>query len=112
MTRYLISFEDGTMVFPDEDLPEVARAAHAVLDEAKRAGVYLAGGGVEYPEASVVAVDGTVSHGPFRPGKERIGGFVILRVASHDEALEWAHKFAVACRCAQDVRALMDDPEA
>jgi hypothetical protein len=27
------------------------------------------------------------------------------------EALEWAAKTAVACRCAQEVRALMDDPD-
>jgi hypothetical protein len=30
MTRYLISFNDGAMTFPDEDLPDVAMAAHAV----------------------------------------------------------------------------------
>ena len=30
MTRYLISFDDGAMTFPEEDLPDVAEAAHAV----------------------------------------------------------------------------------
>lgn len=27
MTHYLFSFEDGAMTFPDEDLPDVARAS-------------------------------------------------------------------------------------
>jgi hypothetical protein len=31
MTRYLISFGDGAMTFPEEDLPGVAEAAHAVV---------------------------------------------------------------------------------
>ena len=34
MTRYLISFDDGAMTFPEEDLPDVAEAAHAVVQEA------------------------------------------------------------------------------
>jgi hypothetical protein len=34
MTRYLISFPDGAMDdIPDEDGPDVARAAHAVVRE-------------------------------------------------------------------------------
>jgi hypothetical protein len=40
-----------------------------------------------------------------------IGGFSILDVPSRDEAVAWAARIAVACRCAQEVRELMDDPE-
>jgi hypothetical protein len=111
MARYLISFDDGAMTFPDEDLPAVAEAARAVAREAKEAGVWIHGGGVINDDVSVVDTDGTVTHGPYR-GKERLGGFSILDVSSHEEALEWAARIAVACRCAQDVRALMPDPEA
>jgi hypothetical protein len=40
MPRYLISFDDGSMDhIPDEDLPEVGESAHAVVQEAKDAGV-------------------------------------------------------------------------
>ena len=35
MTQYLISFDDGAMTFPEEELPDVAEAAHAVAQEAK-----------------------------------------------------------------------------
>jgi hypothetical protein len=48
MTRYLISFPSGVMDFPEEEGPEVARAAHAVVQEAKDAGAYLFAGGPAY----------------------------------------------------------------
>jgi hypothetical protein len=35
MTRYLISFDDGAMTFPEEDLPDVAEASHAVVQRGK-----------------------------------------------------------------------------
>jgi hypothetical protein len=111
MTRYLISFDDGAMDFPEEDLPEVGRAAWAVVQDATKAGAWVFGGGLHHhDEVSVVATDGTVTDGPYPESKEQLGGFAIVDVPSHEEALKWAGKFAAACRCAQTVRELMDDP--
>jgi hypothetical protein len=100
MTRYLISFDDGAMTFPEEDLPDVAEAAHAVVREAEDAG----GGLHSHEEVSVVATDGTVTDGPYPESKAYIGGFSVVDVPSREEALEWARTIAVACRCAQEVR--------
>lgn len=111
MTRYLISFDDGTMIIPMAELAEVGLAAHAVIDEAKAAGVWVTGAGVESGAATIVATDGTVTVGPYPETKAVVGGFCIVDVTSHEEALTWATKFAAACRCAQEVRALMDDAE-
>ena len=111
MTRYLISFDDGAMNFPEEDLPDVAEAAHAVLHEAKAAGAWVTGAGIQGHDASIVGTDGSVTAAAYPGSKPHIGGFSIVDVASHDEALAWATKFAAACRCAQEVRELMDDPE-
>jgi hypothetical protein len=111
MTRFLISFDDGTMNFPDEDFGEVGRAAHAVVREAQDANVWIFGGGLNSQRASVAATDGTVSDGPYPETKAVLGGFAIVDVPSRDEALKWATKFAVACRCAQEVREIMDDPD-
>ena len=109
MTRYLISFDDGAMTFPEEDLPEVAEASHAVVREARDAGVWVFGGGLESQRASVVATDGTVTDGPYPETKAVIGGFSVIDVPSRDDALKWAAKIAAACRCAQEVREIMSD---
>jgi hypothetical protein len=111
MTRYLISFDGGAMDhIPDEDMPDVAKAAHAVVQEAQDAAVWVFGGGLERQMASIVATDGTVTDGPYPETKEVVGGFAVVDVPSRDEALEWAAKIAVACRCAQEVRELLYDP--
>jgi hypothetical protein len=103
MTRYLISFDDGAMTFPEEELPDVAEAAHAVVREAQDAGVWVFGGGLHsYEEVSVVSTDGTVTDGP--ESKAYIGGFSVVDVPSREDALRWAGRIAVACRCAQEVR--------
>ena len=99
MTRYLISFGAHAMDhIPDEDMPAVAKAAHAVVQEAVNAGVFVCGGGLEDQRASIVATDGTVTDGPY---PEAIGGLTVVEVPSREEALKWAAKIAVACRCAQ-----------
>ena len=110
MTRYLISFDDGAMTFPEEELPAVAEASHKVVYEAKDAGVWIFGGGLLSQRASIVATDGTVTNGPYPETKAVIGGFSIIDVVSREEALEWAAKIAVACRCAQEVQEIMPDP--
>jgi hypothetical protein len=109
MTQYLISFGAHAMEYlPDEDMPAVANAAHAVCQEAIDAGVFVCAGGLEDQRASIVATDGTVTDGPY---PEAIGGVTVLEVASREEALKWAAKIAVACRCAQEVREFGFDPE-
>jgi hypothetical protein len=110
MSRYLISFDDGAMTVPEEDLGAVGDAAHAVVKAAQEAGVWIFGGGVDRQRASIVATDGAVSDGPYPETKAVLGGFVILDVPSREQALEWAAKFANACRCPQEVREIMFDP--
>ena len=109
MTQYLISFGAHAMDhIPDEDAPAVARAAHAAVQEAINAGVYVSAGGLENQPASIVATDGAVTDGPY---PEAIGGFTLVDVPSRKEALQWAAKIAIACRCAQEVREIGADPE-
>src|SRR5262249_53574589 len=112
MTRYLISFDDGAMDhIPADDIPDVGRAAHEVMQEAVNAGVRGFSGGLERQRASIAATDGTIMDGQYPETKEHIGGFAIVDVPSREEALKWAAKIAIACRCAQEVRELMPDPE-
>lgn len=111
MTRYLISFPSAAMDVPEEELPDVARAAHAVIQEAKNAGVYVFGGGLDEGVAPVmVAGDGTVTEGTYPQSTELNGGMTIVDVPSREAALEWAAKIAVACRCSQELREFQYDP--
>ena len=109
MTQYLILLGAHAMDhIPEQDMPAVAKAAHAVVQEAVNAGVFVCAGGLEDQRASIVAADGTVTDGPY---PEAIGALTVIEVPSREEALEWAARIAVACRCAQEVREFGPDPE-
>jgi len=112
MTRYLISFDDGWMTFPEEDLPDVVKSSMAVVEEARAAGVWVFGGGLASQRASIVATDGTITDGPYPETKEVIGGFSILELPSREAALQWAAKIAAGCRCKQEVREFLPEPPA
>jgi len=112
MPRYLISFDDGAMDhIAAADLPAVSEAAHAAVREIKAAGAWIFGAGILRQQASIVAIDGTVSAGPVPETKAVLGGFSIIEVASREDALVWAARLARACRCAQEVREIGFDPE-
>src|SRR5690606_7207796 len=78
MAKYLISFPSAAMVVPDGEWEAVGRDAHAVIDEAKDAGVYVFAGGIDENAPPVlVAADGTVAEGgyPWAPALD--GGFTV-----------------------------------
>jgi hypothetical protein len=109
MTWYLISFDAHAMDhIPEEEGPAVGKAAHTVVQEAANASVLVFAGLLEDHKASIVATDGTVTNGPHH---EAFGGATIVDVPTREAALEWAAKIAVACRCAQEVREFIPDPE-
>lgn len=111
MARFLISFDDGAMDGLEDDLVAVSDAAHRVLRDCKDAGAWVTGGGVQRQRATIVDPDGTRRLGEVPEKKPVLGGFVIVEVSTHEAAMEWASRFAAACRCAQEVRVLMEDPE-
>ncbi|WP_370615273.1 YciI family protein [Mumia sp. Pv 4-285] len=111
MTKYLISFPSEAMVLTDEELPIVAAESHAVIEEAKAAGVYVFGGGIdESVDPVLVSADGSLGSEPY-PGTNIRGGFTVLELPDREAAEEWARKIATACRCAQELREFMYDPE-
>ena len=112
MTKYLISFPSEAMMVADDEWEAVGRESHAVVDEAKAAGVYVFGGGIdEAVEPVVVAGDGTVTDGANPGVTVPNGGYCILELPTREAAMAWAAKLAVACRCPQEVRQFQDDPQ-
>lgn len=114
MARYLISFPDGAMGhIPDEDWEDVGKAAHSVVDQAKAAGVWVHGGGLLHDtKVSIVSPDGTLREGLDVQTAPPVGGFALVDVPARDDALAWAGKIAVGCRCPQEVRELLPDENA
>ncbi|KRE79299.1 YciI family protein [Arthrobacter sp. Soil763] len=111
MTKYLISFPGAAMDVPVGELEAVGEAARAVVQEAKDAGAWVFGGGIdESVPPAMVDGDGTVREGTYPQTAQLEGGYSILELPSYEAAVEWAAKFAAACRCAQEVRAFHYDP--
>jgi hypothetical protein len=112
MTKYLISFPAPAMDIPAEDWAAVVEASHAVIREAKRAGVYVFAGGInEDTSPLMVAADGTVANGTYAQTREFSGGLCVLELPSRGAAVLWASKLAEACRCSQELREFHYDPE-
>lgn len=112
MTKYLISFPGSAMNVSEEDMAAVSEAAHAIIREAKAAGVYVFGGGINTDVAPLmVAADGSITNETYPQTKTFDGGFCVLDLPSREAAVQWAAKIAQACRCSQELREFGYDPE-
>jgi hypothetical protein len=105
MAKYLISFPSAAMVVPDDEWEVVDRDAHGVIGEAKAAGVYVFGGGIdESVPPALVSANGTVAEGGYQWAPPLNGGFTVLELPSRAAAVAWAARIAKACRCDQELR--------
>ena len=100
------------MDVPAEEMAAVSEAAHSVIREAKNAGVYVFGGGINEEVAPLmVAVNGKVTNETYPQTKEFDGGFCVLELPCREAAIQWAAKIALSCRCSQELREFQYDPE-
>ncbi|RZA35186.1 MAG: transcription initiation protein [Lysobacteraceae bacterium] len=112
MAKYLISFPSAAMVVSEEAWEAVVRDSHAVIEEAKAAGVYVFGGGIdESVPPRRVSGTGAVAEGGYPWGPALNGGFTVLELSSPDVAVAWAARLARACRCDQELRVFGYDPQ-
>ena len=112
MAKYLISFPSAAMVVPDGEWDAVVRDSHAEIEEAKAAGVYVFGGGIDEDVApSLVSADGAVAEGGYPWAPRLNGGLTILELPSRQAAVAWAARIAKACRCNQELRVFGFDPQ-
>jgi hypothetical protein len=112
MAKYLISFPSAAMVVPDGEWEAVIRDSHAVIGEAKAAGVYVFGGGIDEGVPPVlVSANGTFTEGGYPWAPPLDGGFTVLELPSREEAIAWAARMAKACRCDQELRVFGFDPQ-
>src|SRR5437764_12795468 len=93
MAKYLISFPSAAMVVPDGEWEAVGRVAHAVIDEAKAAGVYVFGGGIDEEVPPVlVSADSTFFAGGYSWAPPLNGGIMVPELPFLEEAIWWASR--------------------
>jgi hypothetical protein len=77
--------------------PEMYQNMGAFVEEATKAGVLLATGGVGPIEEAVKVQynngEFTVLDGPFTEAKELVGGWALMECRDKDEAIEWTKRF-------------------
>ena len=77
--------------------PELYEEMGKFVEEATKAGVIVATGGIAPTEMGVKITlkDGqfTVVDGPFAEAKELVGGWALMECRDRDEAVEWSKRF-------------------
>jgi hypothetical protein len=112
MAKHLISFLARAMDVSAEDMAAVGEVARAVIREAKRAGVYVFGGGINEDVAPLlVTADGAVISETYPQTTEFSGDFCVLELLSREAAFHGAARIATACRRKQELREFGCDPE-
>ncbi len=99
MAKYMLimrATDETATAYEDMDFEEIINAMGAFNEEMIKAGVLVAGEGLEDAADSVVVDYSTetpvVTDGPYGETKELFNGFWILDVASKEEAVEWAKR--------------------
>lgn len=112
MANFLISFPAAAMTLTGDDLQRSDRESREVVAQAKAAGVWVFGGGINEGLApELVAVDGSVAPGGYPEAPPISGGFAVFNLPTREEARVWAARLAVACGCPQELREFLFDPE-
>ncbi len=92
---YTLANEAETPTEPPR--PELYEEMGAFVEEATKAGVIVATGGIApTAEGAIVSLkDGkfTVLDGPFTEAKELVGGWALMECRDRSEAIEWTKRF-------------------
>jgi hypothetical protein len=116
MKQYLLSIYQ-----PDGDPPaaealeKIASDVQAVQEEMRSAGAWVFSGGLHAASTATVlnprSEQMPIIDGPYVEGKEHVGGVVIVKAESLDEALAWGRKVALATTLPVEVRPFRGEPE-
>ncbi len=116
MKQYLLSIyqPDGSLPTP-ELLEQIAADVEAVREEMRTAGVWVFSGGLHAASTATVLNPRSdrmpMVDGPYTEGKEPIGGLVIIKADSLDDALAWGRKVARATTLPVEVRPFQGEVE-
>ena len=92
MEEYALIFrhEDGTKIASPEQIQIWMKKTMDWINGIAAQNKFVSGTGLPFDEARIVHHNKTVTNGPFGDIKETIGGFIIVRAESVEEAVEFA----------------------
>lgn len=92
MDEYILIFrhEDGLKVASPEQIQVWMKQTMDWIGSIAAQNKFSGGNGLPFEDAKVVHHNNVVTNGPFGEIKETIGGYVIVKAASVDEAVEFA----------------------
>jgi hypothetical protein len=92
MDEFILIFRhmDGKAVASPEQIQAWMKQTMDWIGSIAAQNKFVGGNGLPFDDARVVKSDKTVINGPFGEIKETIGGYVIVKAVSVDEAVEFA----------------------
>lgn|SRR5690606_11179490 len=92
MEEYMLIFRhmDGNEVASPEQIQQWMKQTMDWIGSIAAQNKFVSGTGLPFKDARVVHSNKVVTNGPFGDIKETLGGFVIVRAESVDEAVEFA----------------------
>lgn len=116
MKQYLLSIYQPDGELPaTEALEKITGEVQAVEDEIRAAGAWVFSGGLHAASTATVLNPRSetmpMTDGPYAEGKEHIGGVVIIKADSLDEAVVWGGKVARATTLPVEVRPFQGELE-
>ena len=92
MDEYMLIMrhEDGSKIASPEQMQVWMKQTMEWIGGIAAQNKFVSGTGLLFDNAKVVRHNGVVTNGPFGDIKETIGGFIVVRAESADEAAEFA----------------------
>jgi hypothetical protein len=92
MKEFMLIFrhEDGQKVASPEQIQVWMKQTMDWIGGIAAQNKFVVGNGLPFEDAKVVGYNGVVTNGPFGDIKETIGGYIIVKAASVEEAVEFA----------------------
>lgn len=92
MDEFILIFrhEDGTKLASPEQMQIWMKQTMDWIAGITAKNKFVGGNGLPFQDAKVVGHKGVVTNGPFGEIKETIGGYIIVKADSVDEAVEFA----------------------
>jgi len=86
----IMRHEDGTKIASPEQMQIWMKQTMDWIGSIAAQNKFVSGTGLPFDDARVVHSNKMVTNGPFGEIKETIGGFIVVRAESADEAVEFA----------------------